>query len=459
MYNLLFNRIHSSSQKLAPYRGVQGEVSVSAKISALSFITVLCLVSLLQGCSSKPSRKEEQAANKPGTTVEKSATVNDVHFFLETSASMGGYLKGGTEFKDIVSEIVTKANQIKPVTVYTIAGKPQSYTGDVNSFVTSLATTPLATGRSSELHNIFKEVGDKAKGNSIAILVSDCILSFPDADIKRNVEINRTDASSVLKNAIYDQFASLSKQGIGATVYAFRSAFNGTYYTYQNQKQPLVGESRPFYVWVIGKQGLLATFNQQLQEMLTTKPARQLDFGAGSGFKKYDLLFSLNKKGDWRAERGNVTEIKSGRKSEPVEFAIAMDLSTLPSYAQTESYLKQNLAIKAENATLKLVSVKRRENVNTTQRLSDREMKLLTANSHVLTFRVESQFDEEATVGLRLPVRFDTWYSDWSTMDDRKLDERRNKTFALEHLMNGVREAYQSSGNDFVTVSFKLIKD
>ena len=287
MYNLLFNH----KQSLAPNRMLSLKQYGRAQISLIGPLLALCLLVLLQSCGgSKRSRKDEQAATKPEAAAEKTATVNEIHFFLETSASMGGYLKGGTEFKDIVSEIVTKANQIKPVTVYTIAGKPQPYDGDVNTFVTSLATTPLATGRSSELHNIFKQVGDNAKGSNIAILVSDCILSFPDADIKRNVEINRTDASSVLKNAIYDEFATLNRQGIGATVYAFRSGFNGTYYTYQNQKEPLAGESRPFYVWVIGKQGLLATFNQQLQELLTAKPAQRLDFGAGGALKKYDLL-------------------------------------------------------------------------------------------------------------------------------------------------------------------------
>lgn len=422
------------------------------------FAAAIAGLLMLQGCGgSKRERKEEAGASEP--KAEKAPSLKEINFFLETSASMGGYLKGGTEFKDIVSEVVTKANQIKPVTVWTIAGKPEAYSGDVNTFVTSLATTPLATGRSSELHNIVKQAGDKAKGNAISVLVSDCILSFPDADIKKNPEINRNDASSVLKNAIYDEFASLNKQGIGVTVYAYRSGFNGTYYTYQNQKQALSGESRPFYVWVIGKQNLLADFNAQLQDLLSTKPAQRLDFGAGGGLKKYDLLFSVNKKGDWRAERGNVTEIKAGKKTDPAEFAIAVNLGGLPAYAQAESYLKQNLNIKADNATLKLVSVKRRENLGATQRISDREMQLLNANTHVLTFKIESQFAEEASVNVKLPVRFDTWYTDWSTMDDRSADGRRNKTFAFEHLMAGVREAYQSSGNDFINLTFKLEKD
>ncbi|TAE27358.1 MAG: hypothetical protein EAZ91_16380 [Cytophagales bacterium] len=416
---------------------------------------LLIIVALLWSCGGN-KRKPKDEATKP---AEKPATIGQIHFFLETSASMGGYLKGGTTFKDVVSEVVNKSNQIAPVTVYTITDKPQAYNGGVGAFVESLATTPLANGKSSKLHTIFGQVGAKATGNDIAVLVSDCILSFPDSEIKRDPEINRNNASSVLKNQINDQFASLSKKGISAMVYAFTSPFNGTYYDYQNKKSLLESEQRPFYIWVIGKQNLVADLDRQLQDRLSEKPSRQLSFGSGEGMKKYDLFFGLNKKGDWRAERGNVTEIKFGRKAEPAEFAIGLDLSGLPGYAQSPDYLKNNLVVKADNATLKLVSVQRRENVNTTKRMSDREQQLLARNSHVVTFKIENLIADEATINLRLPVRFDTWYeTDWSTMDDRSPDGRRRKTFALVHLMNGVRGAYQTNTNDFVNFSFTLEK-
>ncbi len=415
-------------------------------------IVLLASLLLFLGCDRKPKKEGTKPAEKP-------ATISQIHFFLETSASMGGYLKGNTTFKNVVSDVVTKSKQIAPLSVYTITDKPKAYTGDAMNFIQDLATTPLANGKSSKLHTIFGQVGAKAMGNDVAVFVSDCILSFPDADIKKQPEINRNNASSILKSQINDQFATLSSKGIGAMVYAFNSPFNGTYYDYRNKKTILYEEQRPFYVWVIGKQSLVADFNRQLQEKMSEKPAQQLSFGSGEGLKKYDLFFALNKKGDWRAERGNVTEIKFGRKAEPAEFAIGLDLSTLPAYAQSAAYLKDNLVLKADNATLKLINVQRRENVNTTKRMSDREQQLLSHNTHVLTVKIENLIDDDATVSLRLPVRFDNWYeTDWSTMDDRTEAGRRKKTFALVHLMNGVREAYQTNTNDFVNFTFKLEK-
>src|SRR5437868_4040674 len=108
---------------------------------ASGLLLLLGLMYLLPACSG--NKKRTEAADKP---VAKAASINQIHFFLETSASMGGYLKGGTVFKDVVSEVVTKANTIKPVTVYTISDTPKVYTGNLTAFVEGLATTPLATG-------------------------------------------------------------------------------------------------------------------------------------------------------------------------------------------------------------------------------------------------------------------------------------------------------------------------
>lgn len=414
----------------------------------------LAVLLLTFGCTSKKERKQ------PTETAPAAApTVGEIHFFLETSASMGGYLRGATEFKDVVSDWVTKANTVKPVKVWTVSEKAQPYGGDSKTFVETLATTPLATGKSSRLHLIFDQVGQRAKGNNIAILVSDCILSFPDADVRNNPDINQQNASSVLKNQIYDQFVKLNRQGIGTTVYAYQSKYNGTYYDFQNKKQALNGETRPFYVWVIGKQDVLGLFNNQIRDLLSSPPAKELSFGKTSANGQYDILFSLNRKGKWKAGKAEISEM-TARAAKPEEFAVGVNLSGLPSYAQAESYIRTNLKLTSPNAAVKLVGVQTKEDIPNIERMKPNELKLLNKNTHVLTFRVDNFFDDPATVDVRLPVKFDNWYEQaWSTMDDRTAAGRRNKTFALQHLMGGVREAYQSAGNDFLQFSITLKKD
>ena len=420
------------------------------------FLPVLACLLVLSGCGGP---KKTDTKTPPATVKPVAPTLGTINVVLETSASMGGYLTGQTEFKDVVADLVTKANTIKPVNLYTIStGKPQPMAGGVNQFVGQMATTKLATGKSSELHRIFQEVGQLATGNNVVIFVSDCILSFPDADIKRDPEVNRINASSTLKSNIYTQFQAFSKQGIGATVYAFNSAFNGTYYTYQNQKQKLTGEKRPFYVWVLGNQSLVADVNQQLTGLLSEKPVERIDFGTAKPLTNYDLLFSLNKKGDWRVSNNNVTEIKTGRKTPPAEFAIGIDAAGLPAYAQTDGYIRQNLNVAANNGTVKLVNVQAKTAVKT-DRLNANEQKMLSKDTHALTFRAEKLFDDETSLHLTLPVKYDTWYTNWSTMDDRTAEGRKGKTFAFDYLLTGVKEAYQTGSNDFMDLNIKLTKN
>lgn len=424
-------------------------------------LTVIVVLLFLGACNTDNDKKVKVKKGDV-TTAEKPAQIANIHFFLETSASMGGYLKGNTAFKDVVSDIVNKSNQIAPtLTVYTISDKPQVYSGGVEGFIQDLATTPLAKGKSSKLHTIFGQVGAKATGNDVAILVSDCILSFPDAAIKSNPQINRDDASSVLKNQINAQFAALSKKGIGAMVYAFNSPFNGTYYDYQNKKTVLYEEQRPFYVWIIGKQALVADLNRQLQDKSSGKPAQQLNFGAAEGLKSVTIFSGINKGGEWTLTDGAVTDMSMGSKAKPIEFAIGLDLKNLPAYAQSTTFLKENLKTTTEGnaATLTLSNVQLRGNLNTTKKINSYDQKILNRTTHIITFRVTQLTDAAATINLLLPARFDTWYeTDWSTMDDRSPEGRKRKTFALIHLMNGIREAYQTNTNYFVNSQFKLEK-
>lgn len=109
---------------------------------------------------------------------------------------------------------------------------------------------------------------------------------------------------------------------------------------------------------------------------------------------------------------------------------------------------------------MKLLNVQRKADVTNADRLKGREQALFNKDTHVLTFAVSNLFADAADVSVKLPVRFDDWYAEgkWSTMDDRTPAGRQGKTFALQHLMTGVREAYQSSANDFLNLSIKLEK-
>ncbi|RZM24313.1 MAG: hypothetical protein EOO88_23245 [Pedobacter sp.] len=61
-----------------------------------------------------------------------------------------------------------------------------------------------------------------------------------------------------------------------------------------------------------------------------------------------------------------------------------------------------------------------------------------------------------ASVQLTLPLKYDKWYQQWSTMDDRNILKLENKTFAFEHLVEGAKEAYNNADKNFIDLKFQI---
>ena len=64
----------------------------------------------------------------------------------------------------------------------------------------------------------------------------------------------------------------------------------------------------------------------------------------------------------------------------------------------------------------------------------------------------------EAKIQVTLPLQYDTWYLDWSCPDDKDIANAENKTFAFEHLIKGVKEAYETKNKNYIDFSLTLNK-
>jgi hypothetical protein len=57
-----------------------------------------------------------------------------------------------------------------------------------------------------------------------------------------------------------------------------------------------------------------------------------------------------------------------------------------------------------------------------------------------------------------LPYRADSWYKDWSTDDDLTADKRSKKTFAFQHLVEGVKGAYGIGNKNYLNIQLSFSK-
>jgi hypothetical protein len=65
---------------------------------------------------------------------------------------------------------------------------------------------------------------------------------------------------------------------------------------------------------------------------------------------------------------------------------------------------------------------------------------------------------KDAAIHLTLPVETDTWFTEWSSEDDKNILTSGNKTFALEYLIRGVKEAYDTQNKNYIDFSIHLSK-
>lgn len=435
------------------------EIFILETIKSLSKLTpmkkiivaTICTITFFS-CTKKT--KDEVAI--PEKHIEK------VNFFMETSASMAGYFNGPTDFvKDIPNLLVDlegkKLGTKGPLSIFYVADTLTPYKKTTEDFIRDISTTKVASEKSSEMHKILEMIASKTDSNDISIFVSDCILSYPDQVIKTNPEINRQKAPGELKALVKATFLKLKRDDISASLYGFTSSFFGNYYNYQNAKIKLDGGQRPYYIWVIGNKELVTKFNKELGSIRNFKPVIDLNFGLfDKTIEDFETFFTYEREGMWEIKDKSITNLEASKKK-PARFAIAVDLSALPLSISAPDYLNKHLKTRSENLDFKIKTILLTQDLDKSK-LKPREKGYLENHSHVIVFEVSDIYKDNAKIELNLPLVYDNAYKELSTMDDRNLDSIPRKTFAFEHLIDGVREAYENSNDNFIHISIPVKK-
>ena len=422
----------------------------------MKYILYIIFMAGAVACPNKPGKEAPAAPEKK---------ISRINFFMEVSGSMAGYMNGATGFSSTMPNLLVEmSGKIDsgrtPLHNYMIAASIMPFRGRTEDFIRKLSTENPAKEKSSEMHKIFRMVANNTDSNDISIFTSDCILSYPDEIIKRRPEINKMQADGELKSNITQTFLDLQKKNdMCASLYVFNSTYNGKYYTYQNNYILLRGDVlRPYYLWVIGNRDLLLKFNSRLKQLQHFKPVYSMDFGLyASPANKYSILFSHEKKGSWSTTDYTTLKNVSATKNKPAVFAIALDLHHLPAYATDTGYLLKNLQSKSQGLAFSILRVTSAAGIDRAS-LRNKEQKIIDTSTHVILIQITSIFNDEGNIELELPLKYDTLYKKFSTMDDRKKDSLAGKTFAFEHLVDGVRTAYEDLNQRFIHISIPVKK-
>jgi hypothetical protein len=382
--------------------------------------------------------------------------ISSINFYIDNSESNIGYLNGSTEFKSVVDGLVADLAGAK-----TTAGITYNYISDSiyklqyndKEFIDIISNnkiTPIAL--CSEIHQMVDMVAATLDSFDIDIMVSDCILSF--CDISDNPSKNKDNAESQLKTSVKTSFKKLRDRGICTSVYAFKSAFTGRYFHYDNSWEKYDRETRPFYIWFFGRKEQLEALNKELAKNKNFHSAAQLHFGFNNVPEhRFNLFFKTGKKGACEISSRDINNIKVSPQN-PVQFIMGVNLSNLPAYAQNVDYLKSNVKINFPH--LKLTDIQLKKDFNPAITLN-KEKQLKENNTHFLYFEIDELFNNQFAE-ITLENKTDDWYEDWSTMDDKTKERNKEKTFALIHLIDGVRDAFDTHNVPFLKITLPLSK-
>jgi hypothetical protein len=221
----------------------------------LAFLIAVLMLLCFTSCSDGKSIYTFSKSQQP---VVDTIAVQEIKLYLETSASMRGYVNsnvsGTYPLKDIVPNMVTDLDNhfdLKTKLI-TISDRQHKFPYSKVSFFEQVRSGRIFTGKSSKLQNIFSIVISETNTGAVSILISDCI-----PDLGR---INTKTEGSKITNHIYS-IVSANKT-LGVAVFKYKSDFNGTFYYNSNNndgvaqsKRPFYKQTlnnRPFYVWVFG---------------------------------------------------------------------------------------------------------------------------------------------------------------------------------------------------------------
>ena len=204
----------------------------------------------------------------------------------------------------------------------------------------------------------------------------------------------------------------------------------------------------------MGKKELVGQVCAQLKSQPGFKPEKELNFGfSSSPVADFMIVPSLAARHNYKAFSPYKTvaelEIEKGKKE---EVYIAINTAAFGSYVAAPAYLKANLTLENDNKiTAEIAEVKTKEAVFAN--IKNAKERELFGNdfTHVVKINISEIVGEKGEIILHLPYKADTWYEDWTTMDDSKVaSEAKPQTFAFKHLVNGVKEAYQSNSSPYI---------
>lgn len=426
------------------------------------------VISLFSACENGRVRHAKIESENIHKTENQAPLIKPtVNIYIENSGSMDGYVKGKTEFKGAIRDLLVllkyhyNEDSINVFFINQKINKPKSDTKkDIVTFATNIEMEwhdgqNKQLWQSTNLNQIFKLILSNTNNKTISILFSDCIYSIHGSTDATGL---LNDEKSLTKDAFLSKWKN-DKVPLATTVVKMTSKFDGVYFPYTGDKNGFAFKGkRPYYICVMANQDLLCDFNKNIELKTGKIEGFENKYVLSSESVKktyYSVLQSTYNKGRFKPNRNESTKkwihgiedldlpVASGggctrSKEEPLTFAVAVDFSNIPA---EDDYLKNpmNYTVTTNNFSINsIISIdKSKIKPNDWNRIAaanPTHIIILTANTNAvsdLSFVLKKQIPQ--------------WITKSNTENDTDTEKINDgKTFGLNYWITGISEAYET---------------
>lgn len=414
---------------------------IKLKRHALVFVGFL-FIFFLASCQGRSGNTNDKKSGISGIKQPIVAKVKPVlaikpvvNVYIENSGSMDGYVRGVTEFEQVVYNYLTDiiiSDFTDSLNLYYVNSDIIPQGSDISDFIEKLepSTFSIKGGNrgTSDISNVLKSILSETQKNEIAILVTDGIFSpgkGKNADqylVNQQIGIKRTMADYL---KLYPNTA--------VKVYQLSSQFDGYYYN--NEDSSIwINSQRPFFIWVIGQV-------EQLDKLCREVPDSKFK---GSGVQNVFSIIASNKKVNYAVKKNSgkfdldkkfpKTSIKnlekdSKGKQNTAKFSVNVNLSGL---LLNDNYLLDNSNYDVSHKDYKWTVTKAIPNS--------------FGYTHTLNFSSEKV--HKGVVAIKLKNQLPQWVIDAN--DDDGSTPIAYKTYGIKYQIQGVYEAF-TFRNEFYT--------
>lgn len=353
-----------------------------------------------------------RAATK-GVTVTQARQPASCEIVFDISASMRGYVDASVagDFPGVVSSLTVLPSKQATSLLFDTKGQT------VNDFTSKLERRDFNWKNESDLFKMMDHLLNSAARSSDGIyaLVTDGIMSASNAEVEANPNYNVVN-HEVLSSRIDSIVSKVAPNKVTVFVARYMAPFRGDYYRYDNSKEELNNEMRPFYIIIAGGADHVKYAADKLRE------EKRAAMETATFGEMYPVWVTTSAKlispGVYKYQK------------DQGELIVTLNLGDLPAKVRTKPYLERNLEVTLTRNAKGARPTRLELNKDYTIRISGTNAKV------VMTRNVTTLLPAHLTFGVQRVMP--AWINDVTTADDIKAyapDRTLNLSDFLKPLM------------------------